>query len=274
MADSATFEVASRVPAAMRTGVDEGLRRVEELSLNSSATPRQLLYDGWLVRLSPGKARRARSINPFYAGQVPLDEKLDRCAALYRDRGLPMLLRITPFVSPPDLDDALASRGHVAFEETRVLTADIGPGPAVSPAVGHHDIGWTVDVVSELRRARREDRDAHRQRLEALPVPVMGFAIRNRDDVACAGVAIVEAPWVGLFDIVTAPEHRGRGLASALTAAMLAWARGVGADRAYLQMEANNEPARAVYRKHGFVDRYAYWYRSAPDGALPTPARR
>ena len=34
-------------------------RRLEELSLNSSAPPGQLLYDGWLLRLAPGKAKRA-----------------------------------------------------------------------------------------------------------------------------------------------------------------------------------------------------------------------
>lgn len=264
-ADSPTFEVATRVPAALRTGVAAELRAVEELCLNSSATPRQLLYDGWLVRLSPGKARRARSINPFYGGALPLDEKLERCAGLYRAHGLPMIVRVTPFVSPPGLDEALDARGFAAFEETRVMTADIPADVATSPAVSLHDVEWVVDAVSEIRRARAVDRVAHRQRLEALPLPVMGFAMRHRDEVSCAGVAIVEAPWVGLFDIVTHPDHRGRGLASALTSAMLAWARTVGATRSYLQVEAGNEPARAVYRKRGFADRYAYWYRAAPD---------
>jgi len=31
------------------------LRRLEELGLNSSAAPGQLLYDGWLLRLLPGQ---------------------------------------------------------------------------------------------------------------------------------------------------------------------------------------------------------------------------
>ena len=30
-------------------------RRIEELSLNSSAPPGQLVYDGWLLRLLKGK---------------------------------------------------------------------------------------------------------------------------------------------------------------------------------------------------------------------------
>lgn len=42
------------------------LRRIEELGLNSSAPPGQLLYDGWLLRLLPGQAKRARSVNAVY----------------------------------------------------------------------------------------------------------------------------------------------------------------------------------------------------------------
>jgi GNAT superfamily N-acetyltransferase len=263
-ADTPPFDVEERVPAALRTGVAADLRAVEELCLNSSATPRQLLHDGWLVRLSPGKARRARSINAFYPGVLPLDDKLARCAALYRAAGLPLIARITPFVYPADLDDALAARGWVAFEETRVMTAAIAPDIAAAPAVSQHDVPAIVAAISGLRRASTIDREAHRQRLESLPLPVMGFAIRHAGEIACTGVAVVEAPWVGLFDVVTHPDHRGQGLASALTAAMLAWARTAGADRAYLQVEARNDPARAVYHKHGFVDRYAYWYRAAP----------
>src|SRR5688572_2270812 len=103
------------VPAELRLGLPDELRRLEELCLNSSATPRQLLFDGWLVRLSPGKAKRARSINPFFPSTGDLDAKLARCAELYRAADLPMLVRVTPFVYPVGLDDALAARGFALF---------------------------------------------------------------------------------------------------------------------------------------------------------------
>jgi len=249
----------------------DDLRRIEEVALNSSATPRQLLYDGWLVRLSPGKAKRARSINPFFPSRLPLDAKLARCAELYRAHGLPLIVRVTPFVDPPDLDAQLDARGFVAFEPTQVMTrslAQVGtPPPQTTTAlpVDRCDLAAGVEAVSILRGASQVDRAAHQQRLHALPLSCIGFVIRDGADPICAGLVVLEPPFAGLFDVVTAPAHRGRGLASALTAAMLAAAATAGATTAYLQVDAANAPARAVYHRHGFVDRYTYWYRKASE---------
>ena len=56
---------------------------------------------------------------------------------------------------------------------------------------------------------------------------------------------------------------RGQGLARKLCASLLVQAREEGARAAYLQVEAGNAAARAVYRRLGFVDAYRYHYRSA-----------
>ena len=55
------------------------LRRLEELGLNSSAPPGQLLFDGWLIRLLPGQAKRARSVNAVYPSRRVLAEKVAYC---------------------------------------------------------------------------------------------------------------------------------------------------------------------------------------------------
>ena len=51
------------------------LARIEDAGLNASAPAQQRLLDGWLLRFSPGKAKRARCINALSAGRLPLAEK-------------------------------------------------------------------------------------------------------------------------------------------------------------------------------------------------------
>jgi ribosomal protein S18 acetylase RimI-like enzyme len=45
---------------------------------------------------------------------------------------------------------------------------------------------------------------------------------------------------------------------------LLAQAREQGARTAYLQVDADNHAARAVYRRFGFADAYAFHYRALP----------
>ena len=82
----------------------------------------------------------------------------------------------------------------------------------------------------------------------------------NGQPVAC-GLGVCEGDKVGLFDIVTEPSQRGKGLGQQLIAGILAWAVDNGAQTAYLQVMLNNEAALRLYEKLGFREIYQYWYR-------------
>src|SRR5438128_1578350 len=96
------------------------LARVEEAGLNASVPPQQRLVDGWLLRFSPGKAKRARSIQAISSGRLPLADKLALCREVYAAARLPMLVRITPFCLPAGLDAALERLGMHTLDDTRV----------------------------------------------------------------------------------------------------------------------------------------------------------
>ena len=93
------------------------------MGLNALQTQRQLFYDGWLLRVSPGKARRARSVNAHFGSTLPLADKIRYCERVYEERHLPVLFRMTPFVQPANLGDELAARGYEAFDPTLVQVA-------------------------------------------------------------------------------------------------------------------------------------------------------
>lgn len=235
-------------------------RRLEELSLNSSAPPGQLLYDGWLLRLAPGKAKRARSVNAVYPSTLPLEEKLAYCERAYGAAKLPALFRITPFSQPAGLDAALAARGYGRFETTAVESAAMRP-PVGAPAAQPMALDQWVDAIGELRGSPPAHRLGHLARLSLMPLALRAVAIESGGRVAATGLVVVEQGDAGLFDIVTREEERRRGHARAIVAALLAIAWEMGARHAYLQVAAHNEAARRLYREFGFEPRYEYWYR-------------
>ena len=86
----------------------------------------------------------------------------------------------------------------------------------------------------------------------------------NEDGFALLRVTLDEAE---LLTIVTAPAARGRGIAGALLSRILARATDAGARACFLEVAADNAPARRLYAGAGFAQvgvRLRY-YR-APDG--------
>jgi GNAT superfamily N-acetyltransferase len=253
--------------------VDEALlSRIEDAGLNASAPPQQRWLDGWLVRFSPGKAKRARCINAVATGCLPLDDKLRLAGQVFRDAGLPMVVRLTRFSQPPDLDSQLAARGFTTIDDTRVMVCPRLPStaPGALPAGTHWarlDAAGYAEAVGALRGSPPEQRQAHAERLAHSPVPYQGYVIRSDAEgaVLACGQFAREAELVGLYDVFTREGERGRGLATKLCERLLCAAATESGSVAYLQVESSNHDARRIYTRLGFADAYAYHYRLAPE---------
>lgn len=248
---------------------DTLLSRIEDASLNASAPPQQRWMDGWLLRLSPGKAKRARCINAVAAGRLPLAQKLALAEAAYREAGLSLVVRITRFTQPAGLDGQLAALGLTTLDDTRVLVLPQLPTGLPALPTGLDWVPLAADAYAEavglLRGSPPAQRAAHAQRLQLSPVPYRGFAILRDGEVQACGQFAREAELVGLYDVFTRDSARGQGLATLLCRRLLALAAAEGAAVAYLQVEHDNAPARRIYEASlGFRDGYRYHYRQLP----------
>ena len=247
------------------------LSRVEDAGLNASAPPQQRWMDGWLLRYLPGKARRARCINAMAEGRLPLEEKLLLAAEIYRAAGLPMIFRLNRFTQPAGLDEALASRGYAVVDHTRVLVCPRLPSDAGRALPGgmrwiRLDGAAFAQAVGALRGSPQEHRQSHALRLRHSPVPYEGYAIQRDEggEVLACGQFAVEGGLVGLYDVFTHESVRGQGLASLMCERLLSFSARQSAKVAYLQVDAENQPALAVYRRLGFAEGYQYHYRELP----------
>jgi GNAT superfamily N-acetyltransferase len=127
------------------------------------------------------------------------------------------------------------------------------------------DLEAYAHIVGKQRGTPTSGIEAHASRLRLSPVPYRAWVVRDASGTFVAGAqTAAEADMVGLYDVFTTPAARDRGLSRRLCAQVLAEAHAAGAGVAYLQVDTGNAPARAVYRRLGFADAYAYHYRKRP----------
>ena len=72
-----------------------------------------------------------------------------------------------------------------------------------------------------------------------------------------------------ILNMAVAGKHRRRGIGSKLLESALHFAREAGVVRVYLEVRASNEPAIALYKRHGFSEcgRRARYYRNPVEDA-------
>ena len=235
--------------------------RAENAGLDASAPPQQADIDGWLIRLSPGKAKRSRCINALRAGSLPLDDLLARCQQAYDAAGLPLAIRVTPWSQPADLDALLAARGWGSFDAADVMVLDrLEPEPA-PVHLQVLDATAYAATVGALRGSTETAIAAHAERIANAPVAYQGFALNDASgELLACGQIVIDGDIVGLYDIASAVPRQGHG--ERLCRALLARAHAQGARQAYLQVGSDNAVAQRLYARLGFVFAYRYHYRS------------
>lgn len=242
------------------------IRRLECRAFNGWPALRTVLRDGWVLRFADGHTKRANSANALWPGTSALDARIAAFEADYRRAGLTPIFRVTPLAEPA-LDPALAARGYARFDDSLVMTGAVAPA-ATPPAPGvdidaDPEAGWLVNLARAADAGARET--ATLARMLACLVPQAAF-VRVLDDGAPRAFAmgVVEDGDLGVFEVLTVPAARGRGLARRALGALFDWAARRGAARAYLQVGEDNAPARALYSRWGFATAYRYHYRRAP----------
>ncbi|MHB9133829.1 MAG: GNAT family N-acetyltransferase [Armatimonadota bacterium] len=245
------------------------IRRLEEMSMNAWPSQQQVLLDGWVLRFAEGYTRRANSVHPMYPGEGSVTEKIARCEAIYREQDLPVIFKISPIIEPPLLDGILERQGYALEATTSVQTVDLASVDI--DAIDLHK-GNPVRISGDIERewllayasfvgVERENSLFHRRIIDRIAHPkCLATVMQGHFPVAC-GLGVLDLPYVGLYDIVTAPSCRGCGFATRIIAAIFAWARSFGATHSYLQVMADNTPALNLYAKLGYAHQYAYWYR-------------
>ncbi|KAA9158888.1 GNAT family N-acetyltransferase [Amycolatopsis acidicola] len=214
----------------------------------------------WRLRAAGGFTGRANSALAIGDPGVPVAEALDRVCEFAHLHGLPPVVQ-TVFDSKTEraVEEAgwVPNASHAAGHLVSVLVGPLGAGSDRAEILTSPTESWW-----ELAADTTEPSPAQRH---VLTTGEIGYGVA--EITAGAVRAAVVGDLLHISRLAVRPEHRRRGLASALMAACGPWAAARGATRCVLQVATGNEAALALYEGLGFVEhhRYRYWVRPCED---------
>lgn len=243
-------------------------KAIEEITLNTWPAEQSVLLNGWVLRTAAGYTKRANSVNPLYGEEsslADLTNQIKLAEQYYKDAGLKPVFKITPYIQPANLDEALAERGYTVVEPSSVRLLEL-------EGLATPDLRYEIQVQESLTEewlnaftklsALSKDNGSTLTRMLSACLLQQGYILLFNNGVPTAcGLGVIQNGYIGLFDIITASDQRRQGMAEQLLLALLHWGKTQGATTAFLQVVQANTGASALYDKLGFKEIYQYWYR-------------
>ncbi len=237
---------------------DAFIARLEAHALR--AWPASVVRDapgGWVLRATRGldRARSNNALAPCRAlAAAEIVPAVDVVEAFAAEQGIRPGVQVSPGHLHEALDAELDRRGYAPGWPTDVLAGAAPPGDDVDGLIveDHASARW---LATWARAEGRSDAQAHADTVFAL---LAGGAHFARIGEHATGIAVPGDGLCGLFCLAVVPEQRRRGLGGRLVRALVAH---VGEPQAYLQVEASNAAALALYARIGFTRAYGYRHR-------------
>ncbi len=241
--------------------------------------------EGWLLRRTVGVDRRRSNSLLAPSDPAAAARTVDLALAAAEELDFSSTIQVSPAEAHQRLDAALDDRGMALSGSSVMLAGPMGvasavaaditiqlgegppdPGPVASPPAVAVQLGELTDAWVEAWAAV-SGMDGTRETAE-LVLSQLGDRARFAVCVDASsgrrlGVGVVEEGWLGLFSLAVSPDDRRRAVGSMIVDGLEAWAAGEGAERVYLQVEADNTGALAFYARRGFSIAHSYHYRSA-----------
>ena len=250
------------------------IKEIEDLSLNAWPSHQIQMYDGWILRFSYLYTFRTNCVEQIGASTLPYEEKTAYCEDVYRRWRTPCIYKISP-VTDPALDRYLEERGYEKRNATNVMTLELADGSfsgdlySAEAASAAHPVSLESRVGSRwidgLFALKGTADPVHRRIVpsmyDAIPKDEIAASVTEGGRIIATGLGILDRDYIGIYAIHVSPEFRRQGLARGICRALLSAGREKGAEKAYLQVRADNDPAIALYSSIGFRTFYSYAFR-------------
>ncbi|MER7624901.1 GNAT family N-acetyltransferase [Streptomyces sp. NPDC126503] len=215
----------------------------------------------WTLRAAGGFTRRANSALPLGDPGMPVPEALERVREWYEARKLPPFVQAATGAEGTQelLCAELERRGWRREVSAEVRIGALAPVGDTDADVAAVRLARTADEAWLRRYRRFGEVDAVAHAVLASGPSVWFASVPGAGDVPAAiGRCVVDGRWAGFLAVEVDPEQRRRGLATAVMTALARRALEEGASAAWLQVETENDGARALYDGLGFATHHHY----------------
>jgi N-acetylglutamate synthase len=220
-------------------------------------------WDGaWIRRAAGGYTKRANCTQCFDPDDFEdADTRVISASSWMVIRKIKPVFRITP-LSSPELNATLDEAGWVEIDPSHLYAMGLGN---VEPDKEAHILPVLdpkfLATAQRLQGYDEATMTGMRNLLAAIKVPSAGVVLTRDGEAVASSIMAVADGVVITGNVVTDPTRRRQGLGSAMMRSGLAWAKGEGARHAALNVQGDNEGAKALYEGLGYSHQYDYSYR-------------
>ncbi|MFE0171466.1 GNAT family N-acetyltransferase [Streptomyces sp. NPDC059002] len=215
----------------------------------------------WELRAASGFTRRANSVLPLGDPGLPLAEALTRVRDWYAARELPAYIQTATGAEGTQemLCAELEAHGWGREVSARLHIGGLAPVGDLDADVTGVELSRSCDEAWLRRYKRFGVPGPHVHKVLASGPSVWFASVPGSDgSPAAIGRCVVDGRWAGFMAVEVDPAYRRRGLATAVMTALSRQALSEGASAAWLQVEDDNDGARALYDGMGFAAHHAY----------------
>ena len=196
--------------------------------------------------------------------EASAEAAIDDVIGRYRERGVNFMWIAHPTASPGDLGKRLESRGLTLVEVATCMSLELdgwtGPSPTaeVREVQNDDDLERYAEIIMKYWEVPADDQPHVREMNrywsgERAPGARFLAFLEDGEPVGKGYLSLAGPPGVAaIFGMSVVPTARGKGVASAMTAAMLNRACDEGCRRVVLH---SSEMAVSLYRRAGFMER-------------------
>ncbi len=244
---------------------DADIASLEQATLDAVAPAHIDALQDWLLPMDRSTIGRAKSAVPLR--HHALDTRaLGHIESRYRAWGIGAAFRVAEVAGLANVHAALRAMGYLPDQAT-VVQVGLVSGLVSLGAAAPADIDLApTERWSSVYTAPGFDPVDGAHRVAALSRShCVVYASKHQSGApVAAGTGAMSQGWASIHGMRTVPQARRQGWAAQILASLGALAAQRGYTRAFLQVEAGNAPALALYQRAGFTTAWTYHYWRKP----------